>query len=344
VRNTLQCKLETGVEVQLTSLRQFSARLGGNPLLVQASNSNTSIKLHGELWIKASGTALANAEHDGTLVALDLKAVRRCVAAGKEIVAAGGIEELRPSIETPMHAVLPYPVVVHVHSVNTLTWAIRRDAELRLKERLAGLNWRWIPYVPSGIPLAREIEGALAATPGTDVFVLGSHGLVVCGQDCDGAQILLDDVERRLAITPRSVALPETVLLQEIASLSGLQLPHESSLHALATDPASAFLKGGVLFPCQAIFIGKQLPILPASLAVQKFANGQNERRFTAAALVVEYAGVLLNPEISTSALATLVALAEVIRRTGLFSELRYMTEREIADLTDSAHAYQAHC
>ena len=344
MRNTLQYNVETSEDSELLTLRQLSARLGANPLLVQASNSNTSIKVRGQLWIKASGTPLANAERDDSLVALNLNAVRRNVAAGEEIVSTEAIDGLRPSIETPLHAILPHPVVVHVHSINAITWAVRRDAEPRLRERLAGLNWRWIPYLPSGIPLARAIERALAAAPKSDVFVLGNHGLVVAASDCDSAQALLDQVERRLAIVPRSVALPETVLLQEIGRSSGLQLPDEPSLHALATDPAAAFLKGGVLFPCQAIFLGKELPILPASLAVQKLASGRHEPRLKCPALVVEYAGVLLSPDLTTSARATLVAMAEVVRRTGLFSELRYLTDLELSELTLSAHAYKAYC
>ena len=39
----------------LDPLVRLSARLGRDPLLVQASSGNTSIKLDGVLWIKASG-------------------------------------------------------------------------------------------------------------------------------------------------------------------------------------------------------------------------------------------------------------------------------------------------
>jgi len=46
----------------------------------------------------------------------------------------------------------------------------------QLKERLAGLYWRWIPYAASGMPLAREIEKAVAGAPETDVLILGNHG------------------------------------------------------------------------------------------------------------------------------------------------------------------------
>jgi len=59
-------------------------------------------------------------------------------------------DELRPSIETAMHAVLRHRVVLHVHSVNAIAWAIRLDGPDRLTERLAGLHWQWIPYAASG--------------------------------------------------------------------------------------------------------------------------------------------------------------------------------------------------
>jgi rhamnose utilization protein RhaD (predicted bifunctional aldolase and dehydrogenase) len=60
-----------------------------------------------------------------------------------------------------MHAVLPQRVIIHVHSVNTIAWAVRQDGRARLTERLAGVPWQWIPYVPSGLPLARAIENAM---------------------------------------------------------------------------------------------------------------------------------------------------------------------------------------
>src|ERR1700687_2751354 len=101
-----------------------------------------------------------------------------------------------------MHAILRHRVVIHVHSIKHLVWAIRLDGPDQLKERLAGLQWQWIPYASSGIPLAREIEKAVAGAPKTDVLILGNHGLVVCGHDCYAAEKLLCKVERRLAITP----------------------------------------------------------------------------------------------------------------------------------------------
>lgn len=60
------------------------------------------------------------------------------------------------SLETAMHAALPHRVVLHVHCVNTIAWAVRNDAQIQLQRQLQRLRWQWIPYVASG----------LAAVPG----------------------------------------------------------------------------------------------------------------------------------------------------------------------------------
>ena len=56
--------------------------------------------------------------------------------------------------------------------------------------------------------IALEIEKVFSRHPGTNVFVLSNHGLVVCGETCDSVQALLDGVERRLEIQPRPAPPP----------------------------------------------------------------------------------------------------------------------------------------
>jgi rhamnose utilization protein RhaD (predicted bifunctional aldolase and dehydrogenase) len=133
--------------------------VGRDPLLVQAGTGNTSLKLKGVLWIIASGKCLARAKLEKIPVPIDLRAARRYLERNQDIAAAYENRyhaELRPSIETARHAVLPHRVVVHVHSVNTIAWAVRQDAPAQLATRLAGLDWQWIPFVPSGVPQRRK--------------------------------------------------------------------------------------------------------------------------------------------------------------------------------------------
>jgi len=343
LKSALEFISEAAATPEITGLRRLSSRLGRDPRLVQASNGNTSLKMDGTLWIKASGRWLANAMLEDSIVALELTEVHARIRAGEEITSLGdGTSKLRPSIETPMHAVLPHRVVIHVHSINTIAWAIRRRAEEQLEERLAGLHWGWVPYVASGIPLARRIEERIAHAPETDIFILGNHGLVVCGKDCDGAEALLREVDRRLDIPPRPFPLPDIAMLEEIAGAAKLQVPNDCSLHALGLDAASvSILRGGVLFPCQAMFLGEKAPILPPRAVVQKFGGRSNSRR--PSFVIVEGAGVLLDHGTSSSELATLAALTEVTRRTESCDQVRYLRKEEIFDLmSTSAEAYRS--
>jgi rhamnose utilization protein RhaD (predicted bifunctional aldolase and dehydrogenase) len=345
VRNSAQPKLLSArCESEIASLRDLSARVGGDPLLVQASNGNTSIKLDGILWIKASGKWLARATQEEMLVPQQLAEIKESIKNGAEIASRyAHKDQLRPSIETAMHAILRHRVVIHVHSINAIAWAIRVDGSDQLKERLAGLRWQWIPYAASGIPLALEIEKAVANAPATDVLILGNHGLVVCGHDCSTAEQLLYEVERRLAITPRRFPKPDTTALAMIARFSRWQFPENDSLHALGTDGVSRkILKGGVLYPCQAIFLGRTMPLLPPAVVISRFTQRLHANERTPPFVAVERSGVMLNAEMTSAELATLIGLVQVTLRTGESKLLRYLSGEEIADvLSNGTHGYK---
>jgi rhamnose utilization protein RhaD (predicted bifunctional aldolase and dehydrogenase) len=331
-------------EREIASLRELSARVGSDPLLVQANNGNTSIKLDGILWIKASGKCLARASQEELLVPVELAQARWAVTHGTGIAQSHvSKNEIRPSIETAMHALLPHRVVIHVHSINTIAWAIRLDGSDQLKARLDGLHWQWIPYAASGMPLAREIEKAVARAQKTNVFILGNHGLVVCGDDCVTAEQLLCEVERRLAISPRPFPKSDTTVLGMIARFSGWQFPDFDPLHALGTDEVSLrILKGGVLYPCQAIFLGQRMPLLPPTLAASKFRERLGGQESTPPFVVVERSGVMLNENMTSAQRATLIGLAQVTQRTEEFARLRHLNRAEVEKvLNEVAHGYK---
>src|SRR5258708_25939482 len=107
------------------SLRDLSARVGNDSLLAQASNVNTSIKLDGILWIKASGKWLSHAMQEEMLVPLELAGVKESIWTGAEIPSPYAQKaELQPSIETAIHALLRHRVVIHLQSINPISFAI----------------------------------------------------------------------------------------------------------------------------------------------------------------------------------------------------------------------------
>ena len=329
---------------EIASLINLSTRVGCDPQLVQGNNGNISLKLDGILWIKASGKWLANAKQEDTFVSIELDVVKESLRKNVEIAQVYTLSDhLRPSIETAMHAVLQHRVVLHVHSVNTIAWAVRRDAPSQLSERLAGLDWRWVPYISSGIPLAKKIEKLVSGAPETNVFILGNHGLVICGNDCDCAEALLDDVERRLAVIPRPSPEPDAALSAVLSACSHWRFPDMPALHALGTDPVSRMiLKGGVLYACQAIFLGSRIPMLGFSVPLSRFAGYSNGKAEAPTYAIIEGGGVVVNEKMNAAEYATLIGLMQIVQRIEEFAPLRYLTVTEIASiLADGTNRYR---
>jgi rhamnose utilization protein RhaD (predicted bifunctional aldolase and dehydrogenase) len=312
---------------EIDSLLEISARLGGEPLLVQAGTGNTSIKLDGVLWIKASGKWLAHAGHDEILVPINLAETRQRVQqnadpAGQSAVVHG--KSLGTSVETAMHSVLPHRVVLHVQSVNTIALAVRQDGHAELTARLDGIDWQWIPYVPSGLPLARAVEAAVARSPRTSVLVLANHGLVVCAEHCEEAEDLLREVERRVALVPRPAPEPDWRVLSSLSEKTQWCVPSGAALHAMATDPVSRrILSGGILYPCQAIFLTTQPRIFAPSVTPADLAI---EEPF----VLVEDVGVLISQKPNPTETATLAGLAQILQRIPESAPVRYLTADQV--------------
>lgn len=239
------------------AFRALSARLGQDPLQVQGPGGNTSIKDGKVMWIKASGTELADAEKTNIFVAVDRAAA---LAEAREEAGDGSCKTtvidpaitLRPSIETTFHAALDWAVVAHTHSVATITHAISPEGRAALDEKLAGLPFVRVPYAKPGLPLTREILARI--TPETQVIILQNHGLICCGDSVEEVSQLLSEVERRLALpasplsfTPNAGAAPEGFIWSEYGWLSQDARAQELAL-------------SGTYYPDHVVFLGPALP------------------------------------------------------------------------------------
>jgi rhamnose utilization protein RhaD (predicted bifunctional aldolase and dehydrogenase) len=241
---------------------------------------------------------------------------------------------LRASVETAMHAVLPFRVVLHVHSVNMIAWGVRQDGQAELARRLEGIAWQWIPYTPSGLPLASAVSTAMASAPDARVLVLANHGLVIGGDDCGEAEALLSEVERRIEIAARGIPEPAWRVLSRIAGESTWRLPEAQAIHALGTDPAvHRIVSGGILYPCQRIFL------TPRAWSFSADVNRNEILCVDEPFIIIEGAGTLLRQGLGASELAILVGLAEILLRIPESAPVRYLSRDEIQDLR-SANVY----
>jgi rhamnose utilization protein RhaD (predicted bifunctional aldolase and dehydrogenase) len=316
-------------ESELRSLLELSARIGSDPLLTQASTGNTSIKLNGLLWIKASGKWMADALRENFLVRLDLDDIKACVRRNIDPTE----RYTSASLETAMHAVLPHRLVLHAHCVNTIAWAVRQDGRSQLQQKLDGMRWQWIPYVASGLTLARAIERALSISPDADLLVLGNHGLVVGGEDCRAVEDLLCEVQRRLKLLARPAHPADYAMLADITDRWSWDLPDDDEVHALGTDPISRkILSRGLLYPCQAIFSNSQSGELFRPVASAD-PGGQGENR-NRPFLIIQERGVIFSGAMTSAERAMISGLAQVVQRITANTPIRYLTETEVSGIS----------
>ncbi|QBY00483.1 class II aldolase [Rhodophyticola sp. CCM32] len=250
----------------------LSARCGQNPLRVQGPGGNTSAKSGDTMWIKASGTELADAEVKPIFVEVDLAAARaEATGAGdgscKDTVIDPAIR-LRPSIETTFHAILDWAVVVHTHSIATLTHMVGPTGLAAARQKLDGLPFASVPYRKPGLPLTREIIAQI--TPETQIILLANHGLIVAGADVAGVAALMEEVETRLSMPPLAAPAPAP----ETAAPEGYDW-HPAAAR-LAMDPRLTSLSlAGSYYPDHVVFLGPALPQSPVATSPALMVPGQ---------------------------------------------------------------------
>ena len=115
------------------AIAKFCAELGVDPLLVQGAGGNISWKdeTNAILWVKASGTWLAEAMQKDIFVPVNLLHLRHAIQRHdfSVIPQLQGESVLRPSIETLLHALMPQRIVVHLHAIEILAHLVRVDCE-----------------------------------------------------------------------------------------------------------------------------------------------------------------------------------------------------------------------
>ena len=194
---------------QLALLRYRSNLLGTDLRITNFGGGNTSSKIDlpdpftgrpvRVLAVKGSGGDLGSITDAGfALLYLDrleqLKSLYRGEAHEDEMVryyplSAFGENRVAASIDTPLHAFLPFDHVDHLHP----DWAIAIAASANGRRKLEEFNKEfgrkivWVPWQRPGFELALMIERAVKDNPSAEGLVLGGHGLFTWGttqRDC----------------------------------------------------------------------------------------------------------------------------------------------------------------
>lgn len=227
-------------------LRVYTSRLlGRDPSLVLHGGGNTSVKVQetnivGEvediLYVKGSGWDLATIEEAGfspVRIPHLLKLAKLESLSDPQMVNELKTQMTRssapsPSVETILHATLPYKYVDHTHADAVVTVTNTANGLDRIRE-IFGDRVVVIPYIMPGFDLARLCAQRFAAdaTEETIGMVLMNHGIFSFGATAR------ESYERMIEL----VSLVEDYLQQQGASVTVPDLiPEDKTLrHDLAT-------------------------------------------------------------------------------------------------------------
>ncbi|MCX7173847.1 MAG: class II aldolase/adducin family protein [Proteobacteria bacterium] len=323
----------------------FCVKLSGDPLLVQGAGGNVSWKDGDTLWIKASGTGLADAAAKPIFLPVDLRHLQEALAGGDYSAAPRvlGDTPLRPSIETLLHGFLPHRLVVHLHAVEILAHLVRRDGDDTLAARLpSSIRWASVPYAKPGAALARALVRVLAPKSGTDVVFLHNHGVVIGGASVGDVEEKLRLLVQVLATPPRNPGpLPDPEPCARAAH--GYQQVTDPGIDQLARDPwlFTCLSEAWALYPEQVVFLGAE-PVTCARLEDLP-ALGLDHGIAGAPPVFVRGTGVFIPPGFGAARLALLRCYYEVLARQNDIAAIRTLTTAEVAELLDwDAEKYRA--
>jgi len=190
------------------ALRVYTTRLlGRNKELVLHGGGNTSVKttikdIDGKkykvLCVKGSGWDMADIEPAG-LPAVKLEPLltmkKKKYLSDEDMVNFQkknliNVKSPNPSVETFLHAFLPFKFVDHTHADAILN-ATNRPGGLNFCKKVFGNKVSIVPYVMPGFMLAKKINEIYSINPNINCLILMNHGIFTFADDAKEAYDLM---------------------------------------------------------------------------------------------------------------------------------------------------------
>jgi rhamnulose-1-phosphate aldolase/alcohol dehydrogenase len=187
-----------GDEIALLVYR--SNLLGADLRITNFGGGNTSCKVMAKdpltgkevevMWVKGSGGDLGTMTRSG-LAALYVERLRNLTNVYRGLKHEDEMVELfnhciydltskAPSIDTPLHAFLPFKHIDHLHPDAAIAIAAAKDGKKITKELFKG-TIGWVDWQRPGFDLGLKLKKCLDDNAGLRGIMLGSHGLFTWG-------------------------------------------------------------------------------------------------------------------------------------------------------------------
>ena len=208
---------------QVGRLVYRSNLLGQDQRITNTGGGNTSSKymetdpLTGEavevLWVKGSGGDLRTSKR-GNFSSLYMDKIRQLRAiydaadekglktpiedemVGKYLHCVYDLNPRASSIDTPLHAFIPAPIVDHTHPNAVIAIAAAQDGEA-LTAEIFGDDLGWVDWQRPGFDLGLVMGEMAAANPTMSGIMMGGHGLINWAEDDKACyELSLDIIEK----------------------------------------------------------------------------------------------------------------------------------------------------
>jgi len=190
------------------ALRVYTTRLlGRNNELVLHGGGNTSVKTtlkdidgkkYNVLCVKGSGWDMAEIEPAG-LPAVKLQPLlslkNKKYLSDENMVSYQkrnlmNIKSPNPSVETFLHAFLPFKFVDHTHA-DAIMNVTNRPGGLNFCKKIFGNKVSIVPYVMPGFMLAKKVNEVYSKNPNINCLILMNHGIFTFSDDAKEAYSLM---------------------------------------------------------------------------------------------------------------------------------------------------------
>ena len=315
-----------------TSVIEYCSAIGADPLLVQGAGGNVSWKEEDTLWVKASGTWLAEAAGKDIFVPVDLPHLRAAIASGDFSVTPRLCREsvLRPSIETLLHALMPHWVVIHLHAIEVLAHLVHDNCQTDFLSLLdPSIHWTMVDYHKPGAALANAVSVALVQNPNVEVIFLKNHGVVIGGADIDEVSRTLNKLTRALSTPPigiggKSPPIPTTLVQYTLVE--------DADVHLLAlnTELFNRLDNDWALYPDHVVFLGARAY---AYKSWEDFGEENKDGLKLPELVFIKGNGVFVKPSFNKAKLAQLRCYHDVLARQYPHSSIKRLTSAQTAEL-----------
>ena len=318
------------------SVIDYCNKIGGNPLLVQGAGGNVSWKEENTLWIKASGTWLAEASKKDIFVPVDLIHLQKALNENNFNVVPKLLTNslLKPSIETTLHALMPQKIVVHLHAIEALAHLVCDNCQENFQSLIGEFitPWTIVDYHKPGAALALAIKSALRNKPLTKLISLKNHGIVIGGDNIFQVSQILNALTKALKAKTYNFNQALFPLKETISPIKDYAKINDIYINQLALNSElfDRLKSHWAIFPDHVVFLGSSANTYSNW---SDFKNREISATKMPELVFIKNDGVYTKPPFNQAKLLQLRCYYEVISRQKPENIIKSLSEVEIADL-----------